>query len=92
MEFDGLADQLHRFLLCFADGNASGNTFAWRSLPPGNNAVYARYVDAGFFMNGAVKIGAASLEEGKITAIRAVLTLVIDRPGRCNEPGPRSLT
>ena len=51
----------------------TGNTLAWSSLPPGNYAVYARYVDAGFFMNRAVKIGAASLEEGKTTAIRVTL-------------------
>jgi hypothetical protein len=51
----------------------TGNTLAWSSLPPGNYAVYARYVDAGFFMGHAVKIGAASLAEGKTTAIEVTL-------------------
>jgi hypothetical protein len=51
----------------------TGNALAWSSLPPGNYAVYARYVDAGFFMDHAVKIGAASIGEGKTTAIRVTL-------------------
>src|SRR4051794_13248348 len=51
----------------------TGNTLAWSSLPPGNYAVYARYVDSGFFMDQAVKIGAASLAEGKTTTIQVTL-------------------